>query len=125
VWVRSDRVTVKDSVHQTTSSEQEWVWTSTPVAIQEPTGERASRHRPHAEQSRVTMRSQNADVFQDNRLEIGPSMSQNRTPLLFIRGKLIKKIPYSTYHRGNTSTAVDENLNTSDTSRILHKMDIR
>ncbi|XP_026822916.1 uncharacterized protein LOC113560967 [Rhopalosiphum maidis] len=126
VWVRSDRLTVKDSVHQTTSSEQKWVWTSTPVAIQEPTGERAPRHRPHAEQSGVTMRSQNSDVFQDYRLEIGPSMSENRTPLLIIRGKLIKKIPYSTYHRGgNTRTSVDENLNISDTSRILHKMNIR
>jgi len=137
VWIRSDRLTANNSDDLTTISG--------PVAldhgpvsvtnatrhivtpsIQGPTEKRAPTHYSLAEQSLVPTQSRNADVFQDDRLETGPSMSENRTLLFVIRGKLIEKNPYSPYRRSdNHSTGIDENLNTSDTSRILHKINVR
>lgn len=137
MWVRSDRLTVNNSDELTTSSGPEarghgsvLVTNATrhivTLAIQGPTGERVPTQHSSAEQSLVTTHSRNADVFKDDRLETGPLMSENRTPLFVIRGKLMKKNPSSPYRRSNnTSTGIDENLNSSDTSRILHKMNIR
>jgi len=150
VWVRTNRTTVRDSVHHTTDDvepvapdhglmlasntthvEQEQVWNGTRAAIQEPAGERTPRHRPSTEYSRVTTWSRNDGVvYKDNRFEIGPSMtSENRAPMAVIRDKLIKKsIPHTIYHRhGNTSTVVDEHLNneTDTSSQVLHEMNIR
>lgn len=74
--------------------------------------ERRPKYQSLVEQLRVTNRSQYTDTARDDR---PPTMSKKIVPLFIVRGKLIKKIPYTTelIHDGN-STIVGIKRNDAD-----------